>query len=310
MADERLEQLADLLDENPSAIVSLSSVSGLKDSLRTRPVRGVACTRDGELAVIATGDGRFELYRTAVELHLGTGHLAGSGSRSVLRDPTRVVSFATSQDRRRPERMACHLFPPSPDQKSGCERVERLTHIDRLSFSLDGQQLAIWREDLNRLSVIDLTTGNERATSRWVSSTISTRSVSLPTGQAWHLEQLTAKSNCGICAHREIPTSCVDTVPKKHGPWRSRRTGKRSLPPEMTFLSDFGIPRPAEKGSAPRSPLARIHGRVLIRRAHACQRQLRHPLPDIDHCLGHRHIEPAFLYAELRQTRPLDCFSP
>ena len=59
--------------------------------------------------------------------------------------------------------MACHLFPPSPDQKSGCERVERLTHIDRLSFSLDGQQLAIWREDLNRLSVIDLTTGNERA---------------------------------------------------------------------------------------------------------------------------------------------------
>jgi WD40 repeat protein len=163
LTDERLERLAELLDENPSAFTSLSTVSELKDSLRTRPARGVACTRDGELAVIATGDGTFEVYRTAVELHLGTGQFRGSRSALVLRDPTKVVAFATPQDRRRPEWMASHLFASSPGRKSGCERVERLSHTDRLALSPDGQQLAIWREDSNRLSVIDATTGNERA---------------------------------------------------------------------------------------------------------------------------------------------------
>jgi WD40 repeat protein len=98
-----------------------------------------------------------------VELHLGTGHFGGSDSALVLRDPTRVVPYATPQDRQRPDWMASHLFPSSLDQTSGCERVERLKQSDRLAFSPDGRQLAIWREDSNQLSVIDPTIGNERA---------------------------------------------------------------------------------------------------------------------------------------------------
>ena len=120
---------------------------------------------DGKVAVFGPGDGTFELYRTEIEQHLGTGRFGIDLSALVLQDPTTTVPGAVPEDRQRPQSMAGRLFSSLPDRRSEFETVQCLTHgRDRLAFSADGLQLAIWRDDSNRLCIVDTKSGDERLT--------------------------------------------------------------------------------------------------------------------------------------------------
>ncbi len=159
--DERLVTFASLLDAEPSTQLSASARVEFNRSLRLRPPRGFARTRDDAMTVVALGNGQLNVYRTSIGLLLASCRFGIDATAIVLHDPSKYEKGSQPQDRERPELMAKRLVPnnlqPNPD--SGI--VVRLDWCDQFAFSPDGRKLAVWRESVDQLNVIDLATHHE-----------------------------------------------------------------------------------------------------------------------------------------------------
>jgi hypothetical protein len=246
LIDERLGAIADMLDAKPPLQLSASALSELKRSLRVRPPRGFARTRDGAMIVLAQGDGSLNVYRTATGWLLASCHVGIDGTTTVLRDPTKREKESQPQDRERPEWMARRLVQRGPKQQPESDLVVRLDWFDKFAFSVDGRRLAVWREEQDQLTVIDLTTG--RADKRYNLGRIDGQNVicftaggaTLALGGFDHVVRL------GIWLRPVIPSYWQDTHRKKHGRSHSRPMVKRWPPRVTTAASSSGMWRRRE----------------------------------------------------------------
>ncbi len=159
--DERLAQFAELLDDETGTRIDEARCDRLKRSLRLRPPRGFATTRDGAMAIVACGDGEVRVFSTSIGLLVASCRFRIEGTAIVLHDPTQRLKEATQQDKERPEPLAKRLVGAAIGQQPKADIVVRLAGPDHFAYSPDGRRLAVWRERDKRLNVIDLTTGQE-----------------------------------------------------------------------------------------------------------------------------------------------------
>ncbi len=161
MIDERLVVIADLLDAEPRGQLSASALAEFERSLRLRPPRGLARTRDGAMTIVAQGGGCLNVYRTSIGLSIASCRFGIDATAIVLHDPTQREKLSQPQDRERPALLAKRLLGSEERQQRPSGVVVRLDWWDHFAFSPDGRRLAVWREAEDRLNIIDLTTGNE-----------------------------------------------------------------------------------------------------------------------------------------------------
>ena len=140
-------------------------IRDLKESLRQRPPRGVARTRDASWLVITPR--RRDIRRVPHRGRDVPGHRSHSGSEGSATGDGRPVSLtrgplAAAEIAERPEMDGGPtVLDLQPDERSRIRdgpETDGLRTISR--FSPDGRKLAIWRAEWrNRLSIIDLATG-------------------------------------------------------------------------------------------------------------------------------------------------------
>jgi WD40 repeat protein len=159
LTDTRLQSLAKLMDDpEPS---SSASVTELKRSWVDRAPRGVARTRDQSVALVAAGDGAFDVYDVAARLRMATGRIHAAGTALVLFDSRKFKDRVGPGQLAQVETLAERLALESSQERQPSEVFVRPWFSDTTgAFSPDGRRLAFWRSDLDAgLNIIDLTTG-------------------------------------------------------------------------------------------------------------------------------------------------------
>jgi len=162
LADKRLQALADMMDD-PRLGLSAAHAE-LKRSWVERAPRGIAWTRDQTLAVVGAGDGSFAVYRMRSGLRVAVARLHSQGTAIVFFAPNKNEGLLTPPERERLERLAGSLVPTSSGHRRESNIVVHQAFLEPVAFSPDGTRLAHWREEEDRLRVLDLTTGRECST--------------------------------------------------------------------------------------------------------------------------------------------------
>jgi len=162
LADPRLQELADLMDD---ARPSLSaSHDELYRSWVERAPRGIARTRDQALALVGFGDGSFAVHGVRSGRRLMVARLHPQGTVIVFFDAQKPEERLSPPVRDRLERLSGFLVPTPSARRRESDIIVHQTFSEPVAFSPDGTRLAIWREEEDRLRILDLTTGRECST--------------------------------------------------------------------------------------------------------------------------------------------------
>jgi len=162
LADERLQALADMMDDpRPSLSVAHDE---LKRSWVERAPRGFAWTRDQTLVLVGFGDGSFAVHRVQSGRRLVVARLHSDGTAVVFLDPIKSEGPLSPPERDRLDRLARFLVPTSSGHRRESDIIVHQSFSEPVAFSPDGRQLALWREEEDRLRILDLTTGRECST--------------------------------------------------------------------------------------------------------------------------------------------------
>ena len=215
LTDSRLQSLVDLMDDSP--LLKSGPLAEFKRSWVERAPRGVARTRDQSLAMIARGDGAFEVFELASRRPMATGLIrAGATAMVMLRLGNKIDQFKPRQFAR-VEILAEQLGPDSSGERQPSEVIVRPWFSDgAAAFSPNGRLLAFWAHNgENGLKIIDLTTGLVCATfdlgpiNNLTAMTFTTDSASVAFGDGngkvllWHLQAVQNPESLGGHAPKE-----------------------------------------------------------------------------------------------------------
>ena len=200
LTDSRLQSLVDLMDDSP--LLKSGPLAEFKRSWVERAPRGVARTRDQSLAMIARGDGAFEVFDLASRRPMATGFIRAGATAVVMLSLGNRIDQIKPRQFARVEILAEQLGPASSEERQPSEVFVRPWFADgAVAFSPNGRLLAFWAHNgENGLKIIDLTTGLVCATfdlgqiNNLTAMTFTTDSASVAFGEAkgklllWHLE--------------------------------------------------------------------------------------------------------------------------
>jgi WD40 repeat protein len=155
LADDRLETMVGVM-EGRSADRTVAP-SEFQRSWERRPPMGIASTGDRALALVAAGDGTFEIYQERDVHRVALGRLKSGETTLVLYRPRLRRVRPPPGEWERLERLAAFLARAS---REGA-RLRRIEATGPAEFSPDGGALAVWAEDRDQLDLIDLREGGK-----------------------------------------------------------------------------------------------------------------------------------------------------